>query len=172
VPKDAPSVGPATAGVTIVEYTDYQCPYCARAQGTIDELLAQYGDKIRLVPRDFPLDFHNRALYASRAVHCATEQKKFWDYHSDLLRHPSDLSDDDLAHRAKGLGLDEGAFKTCLASDKFDAAIHASQDAGVRANVRGTPSFFINGRFVNGALGKAQFASMIEDELARTTTKN
>src|SRR5436309_2824945 len=71
IPKDWPSVGPANAPITIVEFTDYQCPYCQRAQMTIDEVLAQYGPKVRLIPRDFPLEFHNRALYASRAVHCA-----------------------------------------------------------------------------------------------------
>lgn len=170
-PKDAPSVGPATAPVTIVEYTDYQCPYCARAQATIDEILTQYGDKVRLVPRDFPLEFHSRALYASRAVHCATEQKKFWEYHTDLLRHPSDLSDADLERRASALGLDAGAFKTCVASDHNDAAIRASQDAGTKANVRGTPSFFINGRFLNGALAKSSFSQVIDDELSRVASK-
>jgi protein-disulfide isomerase len=167
IPKGWPSVGPENAPVTIVEFTDYQCPYCQRAQNTLDEIMTQYGTKVRVIPRDFPLDFHNRAMFASRAVHCAGDQKKYWEYHVDLLRKPSDLSDTDLEQRASTLGLDAGAFKTCLASDKHDSTIRDSQHAGEKVEVRGTPSFFINGRFVNGALSKSTFAQIIDDELSR-----
>jgi protein-disulfide isomerase len=167
IPQGWPSVGPENAPVTIVEFTDYQCPYCQRAQNTLDEIMTQYGTKVRVVPRDFPLEFHNRALFASRAVHCAGDQKKFWDYHADLLRHPSDLSDSDLEQRASTLGLDAGIFKTCLSSEKHDATIHASQEAGMKVEVRGTPAFFINGRFVNGAMSKGAFVQIIDDELSR-----
>jgi protein-disulfide isomerase len=169
VPKGAPAVGPDSAPVTIVEFTDYQCPYCQRAQNTLDEIIAQYGTKIRVIPRDFPLEFHNRAMFAARAVHCAGDQKKFWEYHTDLLRRPSDLSDTDLEHRASTLGLDANSFKTCVASTKHDEAIKASQKAGESVEVRGTPAFFINGRFVNGAMSKSAFALIIDDELSRSS---
>jgi len=129
--------------------------------------MTQYGTKIRVIPRDFPLEFHNRAMFASRAVHCAGDQKKYWDYHVDLLRRPSDLSDADLEHRASTLGLDAASFKTCLGSDKHDATIRDSQQAGEKVEVRGTPAFFINGRFVNGAMSKSAFAQIIDDELSR-----
>jgi protein-disulfide isomerase len=167
VPEGWPSVGPENAPITIVEFTDYQCPYCQRAQNTLDEIMAQYGTKIRVIPRDFPLDFHNRAMAASRAVHCAGDQKKHWDYHVEMLRRPGDFSDTDLEQRASTLGLDAASFKTCLASTKHDEKIRASQKAGESVEVRGTPAFFINGRFVNGAPSKSVFAQIIDDELSR-----
>jgi protein-disulfide isomerase len=170
IPKGWPAVGPENAPVTIVAFTDYQCPYCQRAQTTLDEIMSQYGSKLRVVPRDFPLDFHDRAMAAARAVHCAGDQKKHWDYHVDLLRHPSDLSEGDLQQRASTLGLDAATFKTCLASTKHDEKIRASQKAGESVEVRGTPSFFINGRFVNGALSKSAFAQIIDDELSRVAS--
>ncbi len=169
VPKGAPSLGPASAPVTIVEFTDYQCPYCQRAQSTVDEIVAQYGSQVRLVSRDYPLDFHERAKFASRAARCAAEQNKFWEYHQDLLRQPTDYSDDDLGRRALSLKLDGAAFKTCLASDRHDAAIKADEEAGRRLGVSGTPAFFINGRMIAGARPKAQFASVIDEELQRTS---
>jgi len=171
IPADAPILGPETAPVTIVEYTDYQCPYCQKAQTTVDEVVSQFGAKVRLVARDYPLEFHSRALYASRASHCAGDQKKFWEYHQDLLRRPSDLQDNDLEHRASTLGLDESTFKTCLASDRHDKEIHSSQDSGNKVGVRGTPAFFVNGRFLNGAVPKQQFVQIIEDELTRAASR-
>jgi protein-disulfide isomerase len=168
VPADAPSMGPADAPITIVEFTDYECPYCQRAQVTVDEITKQYGTKIRLIARDYPLDFHTRALYASRAVHCADDQGKFWDYHHDLLRHPSNFSDEDLTRRAGLFKLDDAAFKACLASDKHDTKIRGSQRAGEALGVTGTPAFFVNGRMINGALPREKFAELIDDELQRS----
>jgi protein-disulfide isomerase len=170
VPAGAATLGSANAPVTIVEFTDYQCPFCQRAQATVDELMIEYGDKVRLVSRDYPLDFHARAKFASRAARCAGDQKKFWEYHQDLLRKPTDYSDEDLQKRAAALKMDVPAFKTCVASDRHDAAIKVDEEAGKRLGVSGTPAFFINGRMINGARPKAQFVSVIEEELTRVAS--
>jgi protein-disulfide isomerase len=166
VPADAPSIGPAAAPVTIVEFTDYQCPYCHRAQGTVDELLAKYGDKLRFVHQDFPLETHPRAFFASRASRCANDQGKYWDYHRGLLKEPSDFSDADLVRRAQQIGLDVGGFKTCVESGKHDTAIRAAHKLGQELGVTGTPSFFVNGRPLNGARPRQQFEQIIDQELA------
>jgi len=172
VPADAPSLGPASAPVTIVEFTDYQCPFCHRAQGTVDELLKKYGDKVRFVHQDFPLDSHPRAIFASRASRCAGDQGKYWEYHRGLLSQPTDFSDADLVKRAEGLSLDAAAFKTCVDSKRHDEVILAAQKAGSAVGVNGTPAFFVNGRMLSGARPLAQFESVIDEELARTTTSN
>jgi protein-disulfide isomerase len=169
IPADAPALGPANAPITMVEFTDYECPFCQRAQATVDEVMKEHGDKIRLVVRDYPLEFHSRALYASRASHCAGEQKAFWEYHHDLLRKPGNYSDEDLVRRATELKLDAAAFKACIASDKFDAQIRASQEAGSKMGVSGTPAFFLNGRMINGARPKSDFDAIIADEMTRRT---
>jgi protein-disulfide isomerase len=166
VPADAPSIGPAAAPVTIVEFTDYQCPYCHRAQGTIDELLAKYGNKIRFVHQDFPLESHPRAFFASRASRCANDQGKYWEYHRGLLKEPSDFSDADLVRRAQQMGLDVGGFKTCVESGKHDTAIRAAHKLGQELGVTGTPSFFVNGRVLSGARPRQQFEQIIDSELA------
>jgi protein-disulfide isomerase len=167
IPAGAPALGPASAPVTIVEFSDYQCPYCKRAQGVVDELVAKYKDKIRLVHRDFPLDNHPGAVPAARAARCADEQGKFWDYHRGLLMTPGDFSDEDLRSRAASLGLDASKFDTCLKSDRHDAAIRASVEDGQRIGVTGTPAFFINGRMLFGARPIEQFQEVIEAELAQ-----
>jgi protein-disulfide isomerase len=166
-PPDAPVLGPKDAPVTIVEFTDYQCPYCQKAQATIDELLKDYEGKVKMISRDFPLEFHPRAIFASRGSRCAGEQNRYWEYHQDLLRKPTDYSDPDLERRAGELKLDVAAFKTCMASNKYDAAIKADEAAGRAYGVEGTPAFFINGRFINGARPKQQFAAIIDEELER-----
>ena len=167
VPADAPSLGPASAPITIVEFTDYQCPYCHRAQGTVDEILAKYGDKVRFIHQDFPLDSHPRAIFASRAARCAGDQGKYWEYHRGLLSEPSDFSDADLVKRAAGLSLATAEFKTCVDSKKHDEVIRAAQKAGSALGVSGTPAFFVNGRVLSGARPREQFEQIIDQELAR-----
>jgi protein-disulfide isomerase len=162
-----PSLGPEKAPVTIVEFADYQCPYCHRAQGTIDELITKYGPKVRFVHQDFPLESHPRAFFASRGSRCAGDQGKFWEYHRDLLKNPSDFSDADLQTRSTKLGLDANTFKTCMASEKHDAVIRAAYDAGMRVGVNSTPTFVINGRILTGARPRQQFEAIIDEELAK-----
>ncbi|HWW93542.1 MAG TPA: thioredoxin domain-containing protein [Vicinamibacteria bacterium] len=165
VSASAPALGPPEAPVTIVEFTDYQCPYCHKAQSTIDKVLSQYAGKVQLVHRDFPLDGHSQALPAARAARCAGEQGRFWDYHHNLMTLPGDLSEADLAARAASLKLNPGAFSTCLASDRYDSSIRESMEAGAQAGVTGTPAYFINGRMIYGARPFEQFQEVIDAEL-------
>jgi len=165
VPADAPALGPAQAPVTMVEFSDYQCPYCRRAQSAVDEIVGKYQGKIRFVVRDFPLEGHGRAMPAARAAHCAGDQGKFWEYHHGLLAGGGDFSDEDFKGRAAALGLDLGKFDTCLQSGRHDEKIKASIEDGVRVGVSGTPAFFINGRMLFGARPAAQFQEVIDAEL-------
>jgi protein-disulfide isomerase len=167
VPAIAPATGPERAPVTIVEFSDYQCPYCQRSEAAVQEVLAKYSGKVKLVHRDFPLDGHPRAVPAARAAYCAGEQGKFWEFHRDVLLKPGDLTDEDLKRRAGELGLDAAAFATCAASDKHDATIREAAAQGASLGVTGTPTFFINGRMLVGARPIEQFSSIIDDELSR-----
>jgi protein-disulfide isomerase len=167
VPANAPALGPANAPITIVAFTDYQCPYCHRAQNTLDQILTQYAGKIRLVHRDFPLEGHAQAFPAARAAWCAGEQGKFWEYYKSLMSVKGDMAEADLLGRAEGLKLDSAAFKTCAASDRHDAAIRDGADVGARLGVTGTPGYFINGRMLTGAQPIEQFQQVIDAELTR-----
>jgi protein-disulfide isomerase len=164
VPASAASLGPADAKVTIVEFLDYQCPFCHRAQESLDVVLKEYEGKVRFVHRDYLLG-KPRSLAAARAARCAGEQGKFWEYHRGLLVQAGDLSDADLASRAKGLGLDGARFSSCAATEKYDADIRSATDAGSDLGVSGTPTFFINGRRAVGALPVEQFRELIDAEL-------
>jgi protein-disulfide isomerase len=150
-----------------VAFTDYQCPYCHRAQNTIDQIMTQYAGKVRLVHQDFPLDGHPQAVPAARAARCAGEQGKFWDYYRSLMTTPGDLGETDLAQRAEGLKLDGAGFKTCVASDRHDKDIQEGMETGTSLGVTGTPGYFINGRMLTGAQPLAQFQEVIDGELAR-----
>jgi protein-disulfide isomerase len=166
VPADAPALGPAGAPVTIVEYLDYQCPFCHRAQGVVDEVLSRYPGKIRFVHRDFLLG-KPRSLPAARAARCAGEQGKFWEYHRNLLLSSGDMGDEDLRSRAAAMGLDAVKFSACAASDRFDADIKRSTDSGNSLGIDATPTFFVNGRRLTGALPTDQFAEVIDSELGK-----
>jgi protein-disulfide isomerase len=167
VPASAPSLGEDRAAVTVVEYLDYQCPYCKRAQATVDELLKSYKGKIRFVHRDFPIQGHPRAFPAAQAARCAGEQGKFWDYHRGMLTSGLPLEDGDLRTLASGLGLKADAFSACVTSGRHDADIKASLQSGTTLGVDSTPTFFINGRRLTGARPVAQFQEIIDEELAR-----
>jgi protein-disulfide isomerase len=166
IPEGASATGPEDAPVTIVEFTDYQCPFCHRAQGVIDQILEEYGDDVRLVHLDFPLQNHPGAVPAARAARCAGEQGRFWDYHRSLMTQKGELDEADLAGRAAALELDQGRFRQCLASDRHLEAIQAEAEQGSRLGVTGTPAYFINGRMISGAQPFRAFADIIEDELA------
>jgi protein-disulfide isomerase len=167
LPAGAPSTGPGNAAVTIVEFTDYQCPYCHRAQSTVDEVLRRYAGKVRFVHLDFPLEGHPGALPAARAARCAGEQGKFWDYHRDLMTAPGQLDDADLGTRAAKVGLKRDAFSSCVASSRHDEAIRADFARGESLGVSGTPAYFVNGRMLSGARPVEAFAEVIDAELAR-----
>jgi protein-disulfide isomerase len=164
IPADARAIGPDKAPVTIVEFSDYLCPYCQKAQTVVDEVLKRNQGKVRFVHRDFLLG-RPRSMAVARAAQCAADQGKFWDYRRNLLEAPGDWTDDDLLRRTASLGLDRAALQTCLASDRHDKAILQSSQDGTRLGVQSTPTFFINGRRMRGARDAAQFQQIIDSEL-------
>jgi protein-disulfide isomerase len=165
IPAGAPATGSPKAQVTIVEFTDYQCPYCHRAQSVIEDVLQRYAGKVRLVHLDYPLDGHPEAVPAARAARCAGEQGKFWDYHRSLMSQPGTLDTADLKGRAAALRLREGAFASCLVSGRYDKAIQAELHEGTELGVTGTPAYFVNGRLLSGARPIEAFTEVIDAEL-------
>ncbi len=161
-----PALGAKDAPVTIVEFTDFQCPFCKRTEDTLKQLRAKYGDKIRLVHMDFPLPFHSHALDAAKAARCANEQGKFWQFRDALFADQSKLAPADLKATAKTLGLNTGQFDACFDKAKYDSQIKSDQAAGEKVGVDGTPAFFIDGRPVTGAQPIPKFEEIIDDELA------
>jgi protein-disulfide isomerase len=169
VPVDgAPVKGSAKAPVTIVEFSDFHCPFCRRVLPTLAQLESQYGEKIKLVFRDFPIDnLHPGASQAHEAARCANEQGKFWAYHDKLFASPPKSSPEIFKGLAKEVGLDMPGFENCFDSGKYQAAIKKDIEEGNRVGVTGTPAFFINGRIVSGAQPLEAFARIIDDELSR-----
>jgi len=157
--------GGAKAPVTIIMFSDYQCPFCKRAEDSVAKVMETYGDKVRLVFRDYPLPFHPQARPAAEAANCANAQGKFWEYHKKLFENQSALSEDNLKTYAKDLGLDEVKFNECFSKKTFAAAIDKDIADGASAGVNGTPAFFINGRFLNGAVPLDEFKKIIDEEL-------
>lgn len=159
--------GNPQAPVMIVEFSDYQCPYCHQAEPTVEAMLAKYGDKVSLSYRDFPLRaIHDHAEIAAEASRCALEQGKFWDYHDQLFK-ATNLDKEALVGYAKDAKLDEKQFDACLTSEKYKAQIDKDLDEGRKAGVTGTPAFFINGVELSGAQGQDNFSRAIDDELSR-----
>ncbi len=159
--------GDPKASVTIVEFSDFQCTYCKKAAATLNNVLAKYNGRVKLAYRDFPMrTLHPQAQLAAEAGRCAEEQGKFWEYHDALFgADQPKLDEAGLTSTARSLGLDEKAFSSCLASGKFKAPIAQDVQDGTRAGVAGTPGFFINGVFVNGAQPEAEFEKIIDGEL-------
>jgi protein-disulfide isomerase len=168
VAADGPAKGPANAPITIVEFSDFQCPYCARVNPTIDEALRVYGDRVRVVFRQFPLlSIHPQAQKAAEASLCAHDQGKFWEMHDLLFANQRDLGIERLKAHAAGLGLDAAAFATCLDDGRHAAQVAKDLVDGQAAGVSGTPAMFVNGRFLSGAVPFAELAKLIDDELQR-----
>ena len=159
--------GDPDAPVTIVEFSDFQCPYCQRAYATMRSLLEKYPEKVRFAHRDFPLSqIHPQAELAAEASRCALEQGKFWEYHDMLFEHPNQLGREFLEQHAAMLALDGQQFQVCLDSGRYKAAIEQDRQEGARAGVSGTPGFFVNGIFVSGAQPLSVFEKIIDSELA------
>jgi len=158
--------GNANAPVTIIEFADFQCPFCQRAEATLKALLDKYKGRVKLAYLDFPLtEIHGQAEIAAEAARCAGEQSKFWEYHDSLFADQSRLDEASLIGRARDLHLDEGAFRSCLVGGKFQQDIRANREQGTKAGVIGTPAFFINGVFLGGALPQAEFERIIDGRL-------
>ncbi|MBL7686366.1 MAG: thioredoxin domain-containing protein [Deltaproteobacteria bacterium] len=162
---NAPSKGPENALVTIVEYTDYECPFCAKVRPTIAEITNTYKNDVRYVVRNFPLDFHQQAKKAAVAGLCANDQKKFWDYNQKLWDNQRALDVDSLKKYAEEVKLDTKKFNECLDSDKFLSQVMSDQQEGAKIGVSGTPAFFINGMILTGAQPVEAFKKVIDQEL-------
>ncbi len=161
------SKGPKEAPVTLITFLDYECPYCAQAAVSAEKVQAMYPKKLRLVAKDFPLGFHQRAMPAAIAARCAGRQGKFWEMHAALFKSQSDLSDARIEAIVKEQGLDLAAWTQCKADPSVQAAIKADQADGAQAGVSGTPAFFINGIMIGGAQSPEALKEIIERELIR-----
>ncbi|MBX5481913.1 MAG: thioredoxin domain-containing protein [Myxococcaceae bacterium] len=166
VAATGPSKGPKDAPITIVEFSDFQCPFCSRAVGNLEEVMKAYPDKVRLVFRHYPLPFHENAEKAAEAAMCADEQGKFWELHDWMFKNQDKLAVADLKSQVRTMGLDGAKFDSCLDSGKFAELIKKDQDAGSALGVSGTPAFFINGMMLSGARPPEDFKRIIDAELA------
>jgi protein-disulfide isomerase len=174
VAAEGPSIGPAGAPVTIVEFSDFQCPYCARAGAIVKQIQQRYPTQVHFVYRHLPLErIHPHARGAAEASACADDQGRFWDFHDKLFANQRALAAADLQRYAKELGLDTAAFDQCVKERKFQAQVDRDlADAGQAASgsgkvALGTPSFFVNGILLAGAKPIEEFYRVIDAELAR-----
>ena len=161
--------GGKDAKVTIVEYSDFECPFCGRAFPTVEQVMETYGDDVRLVYRHFPLNsIHPQAQKAAEASECAADQGKFWDYHDKLFANQDGVSAGVTQFKkwAVELGLNAAKFNSCLDSGEKAAAVQEDADSGSAAGVTGTPAFFINGVSVVGAQPFSTFKQVIDEQLA------
>jgi protein-disulfide isomerase len=165
--KGDPSIGPDDAPITIVEFSDYQCPYCGSwYQQTYTQLMAAYPGQIRFVYRDLPLPMHPEAVPAAEAAHCAEDQGAYWKYHDALFSGQYKLGRTAYIQYASDLGLDTTAFSACLEDHRFQAEVNTNAADAASLGLSGTPSFVINGRILVGALPIASFKEIIDQELA------
>ncbi|MDD9939231.1 MAG: thioredoxin domain-containing protein, partial [Myxococcales bacterium] len=163
---DAPSFGPKDAAVTVVEFSDFQCPFCSRAADTVTALKKKYGDRVRFVFRQFPLSFHKQAHLAAQASLAAEAQGKFWPFHDRLFEDQSALQRPDLEATAKALGLDMQAFKKALDDGAHADQVDADFKLGERVGVEGTPTIFLNGERVENPLDVDAISAAIDAALS------
>ena len=164
--KDVPLRGRPDAPITIVEFADYECPYCQNVQPEVNKVLAQFKDKVAFAFKDMPLPMHRNAEKAAEAAHCAGVQGKYWEYH-DLLFSSKQVTLADLKNHARALKLDTNAFDQCLDSGSQAARIKSMFIEAQNYSLSGTPAFFINGRFFSGGMDYDTFRRIIEEELTR-----
>jgi protein-disulfide isomerase len=160
--------GEETAPVTIIKFEDFECPFCKAVQPTLEELMKKYPGKIRIFHKDLPLEeLHPKAQLAAEATRCAGDQGRFWQYHDTLYHNAPKFGPADLKAYAKDVRLDSAAFAQCLGSGKYKSAVHDDFNEGAKLGLTGTPTFFINGREMSGALSLETFATVIDEELAQ-----
>jgi protein-disulfide isomerase len=162
---NSPVKGSTTAPIELIEFADFECPFCLQASPTVKKVLDTYGDRIRFVYRNFPLQNHPHARPAAEAAQCANEQGQFWPYHDRLFAEPGKLSDAELKQTASALGLNSAQFDKCVDDRKYRSVIETDGQAGADAGVTGTPAFFINGRLLSGAQPYDAFKRIIDEEL-------
>ncbi|MBU0531060.1 MAG: thioredoxin domain-containing protein [Candidatus Uhrbacteria bacterium] len=155
-----------TAKVVLVEYSDFQCPYCSRHTPTMDQIFEEYDGEVAWVFRHFPLSFHPNALPAAVASECAAEQGKFWEFHDELFANQDDLGDNLYEQIAQDIGMNVNDFNDCLDDNNYETEIKAEMAAGAAAGVSGTPGTFVNGELVKGAVPYDSFKSIVEQALA------
>ncbi len=164
--KGHPARGPLNAPVTIVEFSDFQCTYCKEMAATLDRLLKEFGNKVRIIYRQYPNENnHPLAMKAAEASLCANEQGKFWEMHDLLFEDINDLATDDLKAKAEKIGLPKDAFHSCLEANRYKARIKKDYIEATRSGVSGTPALFINGRLFSGAWPYEELVSIIKEEL-------
>ncbi|MBC7977034.1 MAG: thioredoxin domain-containing protein, partial [Myxococcales bacterium] len=167
VPVDgAQARGPAGAKITIVEWADFQCPFCSRVEPTMAELMKDYEGELRHVYMHNALPMHNRALPAALAAEAAGRQGKFWQMYALLFEHQRELTDENFVKWAKKLKLDTKRFKRDMKDPQLTEHIAQQQQLATSLGARGTPAFFVNGRFLSGAQPKEAFKVLIDEELA------
>lgn len=163
--ENAVMTGPEKAQVTLVEFADYECPYCQKVAADVKKLAADYGDKVAFTYKDFPLPMHSRAEKAAEATRCASKQNKYWEFHDEIFRS-KELDVDQLKAQARALKLDGDQFDKCLDTGEEAAAVEKDRREGNRLGINGTPSFFINGHYLSGALDYAALRQVVEQQLA------
>jgi protein-disulfide isomerase len=168
---DSPGRGGAEPKVTVVAFSEFQCPFCARVLPTLEQIRKSYGDDVRVVWKHLPLPGHERALPAALAAEAAREQGRFWEMHDQLFAHQEALAPEDLEARARDVGLDLGRYRASVASQGARARVEGDRRLGESLGVQGTPSFFINGRRLVGAQPLARFQAIIDEELGRAADK-
>jgi protein-disulfide isomerase len=162
--QNAQMLGSQKAPVQLVEFADYECPYCQRVAPDVLKLQADLGDKIAFTFKDFPLQNHSRAEKAAEAAQCASKQGKFWEFHDELF-HSKELDVDQLKAQAEALHLNSAEFAKCLDSGEEASVVDRERKEGVRLGISGTPSFFINGHYLSGALDYAALRQIVEQQL-------
>jgi protein-disulfide isomerase len=161
-----PSEGPAAAPVVLVEFSDFQCTYCRAFSATLKQIMEKYGDKVRMVYRQYPLsNIHPDAERASEASLCAADQDHFWDMYNFFFEDPGNLKQENILKKVEELGMNVQNFQSCLDTGKHIPQIREDQKAGAAAGVQGTPSLFVNGRYFNGNRPYEEIASVIDEEL-------
>jgi protein-disulfide isomerase len=164
--NDAPSFGPVDSKVTVVEFSDFQCPFCSKAATAVKDLKAKYGSKVHFVFRQFPLSFHQNAHLAAEAALAANAQGKFWEFHDKVFDNQKALERANLETYAKDVGLKLEPFKKALDSGEFKAKVDSDVKLGGEVAVQGTPTMFINGKRIQNPSDTAAVSKMIDDALA------
>jgi len=167
--SEAPSFGPADARITLVEFSDFECPYCSRAATVAGQIKEKYGTRVRLVFRQFPLSFHKNAMGAAEASLAAHAQGKFWEYHDKVFANQRALDRESLVGYAKEIGLDVAKFQAAFEARTFQSRVEADLELGNQAIVQGTPTLFLNGKRINNPTDFDEIAKAIESALGGAT---
>ncbi len=165
--KDSPVLGSEDAKVQIVEFSDFQCPFCNRVLPALQQVRKEYGDQVQLVFKHLPLRIHAKAPAAHAAAEAAHRQGKFWEMHDAIFANPREMSPERYEQYAQELGLDLERFKADVASESVKKRVEADSSEAASLGVSGTPGFFINGRYLSGAQPFAEFKKRIDEELGK-----